>query len=683
MLENLNLIETIISSENSSIQNIKKSHLKRKIDKKFLLRQIDVMKTRRNSPNQNSIDIEYHINNKNKDNNNDTVDMRSQFQSQCDDNSRNENKFRKEILPNAEIFQTRFVTMPKQVETTDIIDIGIKERKQNDKFNKKRNRILTDEITTSRRWAIKHLLTILVIFVYNTMNLCNAISTSQLGMKTEPIFLSTSAAFKFVVGQTIQLPCEVRTPGQYILAWKRGIAILTAGSVRVSPDPRISLVNGNTLQIRDATPADAGDYICQIATLEPKEIIHHVEILIPPKIHHVTNGGLIQVKKGSPVRLECSAQGNPTPNITWTRKNNILPNGEDRYVSNVYIIENMDRHKGGTYTCTANNGVGQPASSQIILHVLYPPEITVEKTVVYSGEGQEAVLVCIVHGESQPEVTWLKDTMQIDTTERHIMESRGARHSLIIRKVYSTDFGNYTCQADNQLGKARKTISLTGKPNIPSFRSGPISQWKDRYNISWIVNSFAPIEEYKLFYRPTQNAIENTFDGGHNAVASAPGFGNPPNRNYPYLKRNDDDPLNPSFMDSMLFHSGYSSTGMHWSRYEWREIILQAMSGTSRYTQGMNYILRGLEPDQQYEAKLQARNRFGWSDFSDIFLFTTSNTDTEMRDLSVTHYSSTSSSSSIFPWSSFSSTASTIMFSHHSIINYSVIVLICISFLFL
>ena len=39
------------------------------------------------------------------------------------------------------------------------------------------------------------------------------------------------------------------------------------------------LVNGYTLDIRDAVPQDAGDYICQIAALDPKEITHHVEIL--------------------------------------------------------------------------------------------------------------------------------------------------------------------------------------------------------------------------------------------------------------------------------------------------------------------------------------------------------------------------------------------------------------------
>lgn len=69
-----------------------------------------------------------------------------------------------------------------------------------------------------------------------------------------------------------------------MLAWKRGIAILTAGQVKVTPDPRVRLVNGHTLQIRDAVPSDGGDYICQIATFEPREITHHVEIL-SKKIH--------------------------------------------------------------------------------------------------------------------------------------------------------------------------------------------------------------------------------------------------------------------------------------------------------------------------------------------------------------------------------------------------------------
>lgn len=36
---------------------------------------------------------------------------------------------------------------------------------------------------------------------------------------------------------------------------------------------------------------------------------------------------------------------------------------------------------------------------------LDPPEITVETPVVFTGEDQEAMLVCIVHGEAQPDVS--------------------------------------------------------------------------------------------------------------------------------------------------------------------------------------------------------------------------------------------------------------------------------------
>ena len=44
--------------------------------------------------------------------------------------------------------------------------------------------------------------------------------------------------------------------------------------------------------------------------------------------------------------------------------------GEEKQHTNIITIDSMDRHKGGLYICTANNGVGQPAINQVMVHVL-------------------------------------------------------------------------------------------------------------------------------------------------------------------------------------------------------------------------------------------------------------------------------------------------------------------------
>lgn len=113
---------------------------------------------------------------------------------------------------------------------------------------------------------------------------------------------------------------------QYILAWKRGIAVLTAGSLKVTVNPRIRLMPmvqgqpGYNLEIRDVHIGDAGDYICQIGTMEVKEIVHTLEVLVPAKIDYIAPVHPVEVHKGARVRLECRGTGNPMPRIIWSRR---------------------------------------------------------------------------------------------------------------------------------------------------------------------------------------------------------------------------------------------------------------------------------------------------------------------------------------------------------------------------
>ena len=61
------------------------------------------------------------------------------------------------------------------------------------------------------------------------------------------------------------------------------------------------------------------------------------------------------VLEGSNLTLRCSASGNPTPNITWTKDKSSLV----LHQGDTYSIVDIDRNAAGNYTCTAWNGVGE------------------------------------------------------------------------------------------------------------------------------------------------------------------------------------------------------------------------------------------------------------------------------------------------------------------------------------
>lgn len=131
---------------------------------------------------------------------------------------------------------------------------------------------------------------------------------------------------------------SVDRDSKYVLAWKRGNAVLTAGDVKVTMNPRIRLISvhelpditlssshkstsGYNLELRDVRTTDAGDYACQIGTIEPQEIVHKLEVLVQAKIDFISpSGGRLDVTKGSPITLECRGSGNPMPKIYWSRK---------------------------------------------------------------------------------------------------------------------------------------------------------------------------------------------------------------------------------------------------------------------------------------------------------------------------------------------------------------------------
>lgn len=108
--------------------------------------------------------------------------------------------------------------------------------------------------------------------------------------------------------------------GSNILLWRRGSAVVTASNLMITRDQRFQLLDGYSLQIKGVRPQDAGDYICQIGDQENRDLVHTVEILVPPTVRAHPETGHVTARKGSTVTLECKASGNPVPSISWVKR---------------------------------------------------------------------------------------------------------------------------------------------------------------------------------------------------------------------------------------------------------------------------------------------------------------------------------------------------------------------------
>lgn len=114
------------------------------------------------------------------------------------------------------------------------------------------------------------------------------------------------------------------------------------------------------------------------------------------------------------------------------------------------------------------------------------------------------------------------------------------------------------------------------------------TQFSFRYNISWTVDSHSPIEEYKLFFR--RSSEEHELDN------------NIEQQSQPLQHQTHSHNLYPS----NNYRNNYGNQ-LHWSRNDWRDVVLPAIPLSHLYTQSMSYMIRALDPDQQYEAKVQAK----------------------------------------------------------------------------
>ncbi|XP_066297171.1 protein amalgam-like isoform X1 [Branchiostoma lanceolatum] len=164
------------------------------------------------------------------------------------------------------------------------------------------------------------------------------------------------------LGKAALLTCTVMNakPNISSLHWKKDGTIVDSnlmntkfsGGTMASP----------SLMIRHVTRTDAGLYTCvadHVVRQERSSL--RLSVLYPSAIISMSDS--VTSSLSDRVTLQCVADGNPPPNITWTKNGLKLKSRTHSLSSSVrassIVLPKVMKNDSGTYLCVATNGVGE------------------------------------------------------------------------------------------------------------------------------------------------------------------------------------------------------------------------------------------------------------------------------------------------------------------------------------
>ncbi|XP_048053486.1 protein tyrosine phosphatase receptor type Db isoform X12 [Megalobrama amblycephala] len=176
--------------------------------------------------------------------------------------------------------------------------------------------------------------------------------------------------------------------------------------------------------------------------------------------------------QGGVASFVCQATGDPQPKITWSRKGKKVTNQrfeviefEDGSGSVLRVQPLRTPRDEAIYECVASNDIGEITAStrlSVLREDQLPagfPSIDMGPQLKVVERSRTATMLCAASGTPDPEITWFKDFLPIDThTHGRIKQLRSESFgALQIDQSEETDQGKYECVATNSEGTRYST----------------------------------------------------------------------------------------------------------------------------------------------------------------------------------------------------------------------------------
>ncbi|NXE94318.1 MXRA5 protein, partial [Menura novaehollandiae] len=280
------------------------------------------------------------------------------------------------------------------------------------------------------------------------------------------------------LGSSIYIHCTAKAAPSPNIRW----VVFDGTQIRPS-----QFVNGNlfvfpngTLYIRNVSPKDSGTYECIAANMvgaARRTIQLHVK-------KHASNAKITgsspqrtDVTYGSILHLDCSASGDPWPRILWRLPSKRMIDSlhsalETRikvFSNGTLVVHSVTDKDAGDYLCVARNKIGDDYVVLKVNVMMKPAKIEHKNEnnhkVRYGGDLK---VDCVATGLPNPEISWgLPDGSMINTfmqsddsgsrTKRYVVFDNG---TLYFNDVGLREEGDYTCYAENQIGKDEMKVRV-------------------------------------------------------------------------------------------------------------------------------------------------------------------------------------------------------------------------------